>query len=231
MTSWEPPGPSCFGPQPCSCRVMSCWQLRGSVSSSWVPLGLARQLWENAGAEVPPAGCCAPAPGPHRTRCCCRWAKLPPGEQNFPQSDRLLLSHQLPSLSWHIPAEANVCVCWNAELRLSLREERAGAARAGAVLEEFRSLSAEQASAFSVYGVQGVESRCRQQDGAARADGLSRMGPGAGPSWGMCCPSTGSCAHQCAWWEGRSETPEMVSKGSPRLSAARVSSLPHKGLT
>lgn len=132
-------------PGPCSCRIMSCWQLCRSVSSSWVPLGSAQQLWQSAGAEFPPAGRRAPALSPRRTRCCCRWAKLPPGEQNFPQSGQLLLPRQLPSLSWLIPAEANVRVSGNAELGLSLWEERAGEGCAEVVLEDFGSLRAEQA--------------------------------------------------------------------------------------
>lgn len=117
VTSWEALGRSCFRllfffpqPGPCSCRIMSCRQLPWSVSSSWVPLGSAQQLWQGAHAQVPPVGCRAPAPGPHHTLCCCRWAKFPPGERDFPHSGRLLLPRQLPSLSWHLPAEAKVHV-------------------------------------------------------------------------------------------------------------------------
>lgn len=116
VTSWEALGRSCFRllflpqPGPCSCRIMSCRQLSWSVSSSWVPLGSAQQLWQGAHARVPPVGCRAPAPGPHHTLCCCRWAKFPPGERDFPHSGRLLLPRRLPSLSRHMPAEAKVHV-------------------------------------------------------------------------------------------------------------------------
>lgn len=38
-----------------------------------------------------------------------------------PQMGPLLLPHQLPCLSWHIPAEGNMCVSGDAELQLAGR--------------------------------------------------------------------------------------------------------------
>lgn len=96
------------------------------------------------GAEVTPAARRAPPRSSSIRRC--RWAKLPPGEQICPQLGLVLLPRQLPSLSWHSPAEGNVCASRDAELQLSGREERAGRARAEVVPGDLGSLREEQAS-------------------------------------------------------------------------------------
>lgn len=69
---------------------------------------------------------------------------------------------------------------------------------------------------------QGGQGCCAFQMGSQRRTEPAKTFPFEGELCSaVCCPY--------AWWEGRSETLEMMSKGSPRLSAGRVSSLPYKG--